>query len=159
MATDRAVITELHKVARFLDRDNDHDSEVRESHFGIIMETLISRGRIDYKQFLSMMSLRCKMNKRYVRENYLDGLEAYNIISVTMSDGRTWIEYVGLPDENLDPRKEESPPKKSKKEIEKEEIAKADKELYSMYKVNCERDKEELLSYDEWLNKKYGDKK
>lgn len=114
MATTE-VLTELHRVAQFLGRDSDHDSEVRESHFGMIMETLISGKVIDYKKFLSMMALRCKMNKRYVRENYLDGLEAYGIISVTMSDGKTFINYLGLPNghktdkaeaRDYDPRKQ-----------------------------------------------------
>lgn len=157
--------SEIGKVCRYLGRDKD-DSDVREEHLATLLHELITHTPIEEKIFYAKMSLRCKMNRRYIRENYIDGLEAYKIVHIYLSDGRAYIEWVGLPEDAPDPRFISTPYAKAKAELaEKEEKdkPKSDKEIeaekqranYQLYTQSCEKSGETPLSYDAWITEKY----
>jgi len=58
----------------------------------------------------------------------------------------------------LDKEQSEEKLKKKKKVSEMIETGERDKSLYALYVKNCEKEKENPISYDDWLNNKYKDK-
>lgn len=74
---------EITKVLDFLGRTHDRMGDVRYDHLSKILNYLYSKQTEDYDVTVSKLTLLLGISKRLVRENFLDGLEAFKIIIVT----------------------------------------------------------------------------
>lgn len=64
---------------------------VKGTHLGTILAYLQQRKTEKMRATLAKLSLVCGMNRRYIRENYLDGLEEYGVIETkTFNNELTW---------------------------------------------------------------------
>ena len=61
---------------------NHTEGEVKGSHLGQILTYLYQHRTETMRKTLAKLSLICGMNKRYLRENYLEGLEEFGVIKV-----------------------------------------------------------------------------
>lgn len=80
---------EITQIMTFLGRGY-QDGEVRGSHLGQILMYLKQRKTETMKNTLAKLALICGTSKRNLRENYLEGMEAFGIIRVR-SEGNTII--------------------------------------------------------------------
>jgi hypothetical protein len=96
MSESDSLAKEMDKVLFFLGRDRDTQGQVRETHIGKILEYLIKTKSEDYKVTISKLALTCGMNPRYLRENYLDGFEAFKLMIIYMNGGHKYWEWIGV---------------------------------------------------------------
>ena len=65
--------------------------DIKNSHLMAILDNLISTEMESYDTTLSKLTLSLQMDKRRIRENYLEGMEAYGIIEIHMDNRkRIW---------------------------------------------------------------------
>lgn len=85
MAKTESSIEEIKNIMDYLGRGS-QSGEVKGTHLGQILGYLRQHKKEKMRVTLAKLSLICGMNKRYVRENYLEGLEEFEIIK-TEQDG------------------------------------------------------------------------
>ncbi len=88
-------IDEVHEIMFILRGQNaTRDGDYRNTHLGVILEYLKAQHEEDKATTLQKLSLIIGMAQRQIRENYLDGLIAFGIISLT-SDCKRW-RWIGV---------------------------------------------------------------
>lgn len=92
---DFSVNEEVKAIFEFLGRSH-NEGEVKGDHLASIITYLIMEQHGDYKQTLSKLALKCGIGKRYITENYLDGLEAFGIIEVMHGSQSKFWRWKGL---------------------------------------------------------------
>lgn len=81
---------EIEKVMALLGRKHS-DGAVKGDNLTKILDYLITQKSESYDITCAKLSLVCGMMQRYVKENYLQGLEAFGIIYVYMNGNtKTW---------------------------------------------------------------------
>lgn len=78
---------ELVNVLEFLGRKHT-EGDVAGDHLSRILEYLIRQQQEEYKKTVSKLALLIGIGQRYVKENYLEGLEAFDIIEIRV--GSKW---------------------------------------------------------------------
>lgn len=86
---------EIENILNALGRNDKVEGIVKASHLGKILNYLQMKGTEEYEKTLYKMALVCGANIRYIRENYLKGLEMFGIISVTHSHNITVWKWIG----------------------------------------------------------------
>ena len=98
---DKTANEEIREILEFLGRSHS-EGQVRGDHLSKILMYLHMQKTEEYKKTLAKLSLLCGIGQRYVKENYLDGLEAFGIIEVQYgSKWRVW-KWRGLRKERED---------------------------------------------------------
>lgn len=88
---ERSASLEVKNIFEFLGRGHSQGN-VQGDHLGTILTYLITTQREKYNTTLAKLSLKCATGRRYIKENYLDGLEAFGIIQVSFSSkDKSWI--------------------------------------------------------------------
>jgi len=78
------------KILEFLGRRHS-EGDVKGDHLSKILNYLIEHQTEKYDKTLAKLSLLCGIGQRYVKENYLDGLEAFDIVEINFdTSGRNW---------------------------------------------------------------------
>jgi len=72
------------------------DGNVRGTHLGQILMYLHKKKLESLKATLSKLALICGMSKRNVRENYIDGLEAFGIIQTKVISNDVYWNWIGI---------------------------------------------------------------
>lgn len=86
----QATINEVHEIMFILRGSNaTKDGEYRNVHLATILEYLRGQTEEDKATSLQKLSLLLGLAQRQIRENYLDGLIAFGIISLS-SDCKRW---------------------------------------------------------------------
>jgi hypothetical protein len=68
------------------------EGQVKADHLHKILNYLIDHQEGNYKMMLARLSLSCQMDRRKLRENYIEGIEAWGIIVLSHSGNmRKWI--------------------------------------------------------------------
>ena len=113
-------MSEEKRIMDYLGRGT-QEGDVKGSHLGKILTYLKMTKSESVRKTLSKLTLICGTGQRYIRENYLEGLEEFGVLSV-QSNGRdiiwTWVGVKAF-DGKLD-LSEIIEPSKQKTEIEKE---------------------------------------
>lgn len=78
-------MSEVREILNCLGRSS-RDSEVRDTHLSLVLNHLQMEKRGDMKKTLAKLTLICGMGKRNVRENYLEGLIAFDIIQTRIEN-------------------------------------------------------------------------
>lgn len=87
-------MSEIKEIMDALGR-NETEGNVRGSHLGKILQYLQMHKTERMKSTLAKLALVCGMNIRYVRENYLEGLIEYGIISINCENNDIAWNWVG----------------------------------------------------------------
>lgn len=87
---------EIKEIMDFLGRGST-DGNVRGSHLGKVLSVCRNppKNVKNYRDLLSYLALICGMNKRYVTENYLDGLEVCGVITTIESGNDRFFKWIG----------------------------------------------------------------
>lgn len=72
------------------------EGSVRGSHLGQILMYLHKNQTEKLKATLSKLALICGMQKRYVRENYIEGLVEFGIIKTTVLHNEVVWKWIGI---------------------------------------------------------------
>lgn len=78
---------EIVQILEFLGRKHS-EGQVKGDHLSKILGYLHMTKTEEYGKTISKLSLLCGIGQRYIKENYLEGLEAFNIITVSV--GSKW---------------------------------------------------------------------
>ena len=78
---DKTMHEEITAILEFLGRSHS-EGQVRGDHLSKILMYLHRTRTEEYKKTLAKLALLCGIGQRYLKENYLDGLEAFGIIEV-----------------------------------------------------------------------------
>lgn len=93
------------------------DGDVRGSHLGKILTYLKQTKTESLRKTISKLVLICGTGNRYIKENYIEGFEAFGIIEITSSGHDTIWEWVGAKAFEGKPTYENpKPPKETEKE-------------------------------------------
>lgn len=88
---NHSVNQELSNILEFFGRKDDK-ARIAKDHFIQIVSYLLKTQKEEYNKTLSKLSLLCSTNQRYIRENYLEGLESFDIIEVYVENNKkNWI--------------------------------------------------------------------
>jgi len=87
-------MSEINNIMSFLGRRH-LDGEVRGSHLGQILMYLKQTKTESLKSTLRKLTLVCGMQKRYVRENYIEGLVEFGIIHIMNIKNEVVWQWVG----------------------------------------------------------------
>lgn len=88
---------EIEKVMNYLGRTHS-DGAVKGDNLTKIINYLIDQKEEEYDRTVSRLSLRIGMMNRYIKENYLYGLEAEGLIYVYVNGNTKRWNWVGVPD-------------------------------------------------------------
>lgn len=92
---EASVYHEMEKIMDYLGRKHT-DGVVKGDNLTKILSYLIVQKSEPYDKTTAKLSLMCGMMQRYVKENYLQGLEAFGFINVYMNGTtRVW-EWIGI---------------------------------------------------------------
>lgn len=92
---------EIRDVVVFLGRENDLEGALRDKHLAKILDYMIQTQYEDYTVTLGKLAFKTGINQRYIKENYLLGMEFFNLIEVSQNGGkRTW-RWKGVPVESV----------------------------------------------------------
>lgn len=86
---------EIEKIMAYLGRKHS-DGAVKGDNLTKILDYLINTKQESYDVTVSKLSLICGMMARYVKENYLQGLEAFGFIYVYMNGNIKVWQWVGI---------------------------------------------------------------
>lgn len=92
------------------------DGDVRGSHLGKILTYLKQTKTESLRKTISKLVLICGTGNRYIKENYLEGFEAFGIIEITSSGHDTVWHWIGAKAFEGKPTYEHPKPPKEKKE-------------------------------------------
>lgn len=85
---------ELQNIIEALGRKDLTDGNVRGTHLGKILAYMQMKGTEKYNDTLYKLALVCGMNIRYIRENYIKGIELFGVIKTRMEKNEliwTWM--------------------------------------------------------------------
>lgn len=92
---NQQTINEIHEIMYIFRGSNaTKDGDYRSTHLGTVLEYLFSQQTEDKMITLQKLALLLGMSQRQIRENYLDGLIAFGVISIS-SDCKRW-NWVGI---------------------------------------------------------------
>ena len=86
---------EITNILECLGRSHSVKGEVKDSHLGKILMYLQRTKKEEYQKTLYKLALVCGMNIRYVRENYLKGLELFGIIELSHEKNCVFWNWLG----------------------------------------------------------------
>lgn len=86
---------EIEKIMAYLGRKHS-DGAVKGDNLTKVLDYLINTKQESYETTVSKLSLICGMMARYVKENYLNGIEAFGFIYVYMNGNTKCWQWVGI---------------------------------------------------------------
>jgi len=88
--SEKTANEEITQILNFLGRTHS-EGDVKGDHLSKILMYLHMQKTEEYKKTVAKLALLCGIGQRYIKENYLDGLEAFGIIEVQYgSKWRVW---------------------------------------------------------------------
>lgn len=93
---------QIKDVILFLGRENDTDGQIRDRHLTKIIEYLIITETEQYAVTLAKLALKTGINQRYIRENYIQGMELFGLINVYPNGGNKHWKWIGVSGEIID---------------------------------------------------------
>jgi len=109
---------EIKSILQYLGREA-ITGQFRDVHLGQVLIYLQQWQTGDWRTTISRLALRLGMTARGIRENYLEGLEAENIIGTARSSDSILWSWVGLPDQENNRQTSLSTEREKKKENKK----------------------------------------
>lgn len=91
------IADEIKSVVVFLGRENDLEGTLRDKHLVKILDYMITTETEQYQETLGKLAFKCGINQRYIKENYLVGMELFKIIQVYSNGGLKHWKWNGVP--------------------------------------------------------------
>lgn len=91
---------EVKQVLAMLNR-NATEGDVRGRHLTTVLCYLATIKREEYEKALAKLTLLLGVARRQVKENYLDGLEAWGFVKIAIEKNERYIEWQGVPPTNF----------------------------------------------------------
>jgi hypothetical protein len=88
---------QIKDILIFLGRENDLEGTLRDKHITKILEYMIVQDTEDYAKTISKLAFKCGISARIIRENYLLGMEMFDIIGTYANGGVKHWKWQGVP--------------------------------------------------------------